>query len=99
MTWSLASGAGPPVVSIEDLSDAIAKLIFWCRVLSSQKRPPGDGSFVSLSDDYMRQSLRVYRLVLNLPLSGMSFCLVAIFLRVRTPPGTVMEKLRKVDWM
>ncbi|CAK5262653.1 unnamed protein product [Mycena citricolor] len=36
---------------------------------------------------------------LNLPLSGLAFILVMIFLRVKTPPGTVKEKLTKVDWM
>ncbi|CAK5276094.1 unnamed protein product [Mycena citricolor] len=36
---------------------------------------------------------------LNLPLSGLAFILVMIFLRVKTPPGTVKEKLAKVDWI
>ncbi|KAK0185168.1 MFS general substrate transporter [Armillaria mellea] len=35
---------------------------------------------------------------LNLPLTGMAFVLVLFFLNVRTPPGTVKEKLNKVDW-
>ncbi|KAK0421857.1 iron permease [Armillaria borealis] len=35
---------------------------------------------------------------LNLPLTGMAFILVLFFLNVRTPPGTVKEKLNKVDW-
>ncbi|CAK5275831.1 unnamed protein product [Mycena citricolor] len=37
--------------------------------------------------------------VLNLPLTGVTFALVAVFLRVRTPPGSVKEKLGKVDWI
>ncbi|KAI0327038.1 iron permease [Cubamyces sp. BRFM 1775] len=36
---------------------------------------------------------------LNLPLSGISFVLVAVFLRVRTPEGSMREKLRRVDWL
>ncbi|THH32210.1 hypothetical protein EUX98_g1991 [Antrodiella citrinella] len=35
---------------------------------------------------------------LNLPISGISFGLVLVFLRVRAPPGTLSEKLAKVDW-
>ncbi|CAL1715229.1 unnamed protein product [Somion occarium] len=35
---------------------------------------------------------------INLPLCGISFALVLFFLRVRTPPGTVFEKLSKIDW-
>ncbi|KAK0482589.1 major facilitator superfamily domain-containing protein [Armillaria novae-zelandiae] len=35
---------------------------------------------------------------LNLPLTGGAFILVLFFLNVRTPPGTVKEKLNKVDW-
>ncbi|KAJ7485019.1 iron permease [Mycena galericulata] len=36
---------------------------------------------------------------LNLPLSGIAFVLVSIFLRVRTPPGSMREKLARVDWI
>ncbi|EMD39201.1 hypothetical protein CERSUDRAFT_112880 [Gelatoporia subvermispora B] len=35
---------------------------------------------------------------LNLPLTGIAFFLVLFFLRVRTPPGSMREKLRRVDW-
>ncbi|KAH9902443.1 iron permease [Cubamyces lactineus] len=35
---------------------------------------------------------------LNLPLSGIAFTLVTLFLRVKTPPGTLLEKLSKIDW-
>ena len=34
---------------------------------------------------------------LNLPLSGVAFALVTLFLRVRTPPGTLKEKLARMD--
>ncbi|KAI0759699.1 iron permease [Trametes elegans] len=36
---------------------------------------------------------------LNLPLAGIGFVLVALFLRVRTPPGSLGEKLRRIDWL
>ncbi|KAH9933607.1 iron permease [Epithele typhae] len=36
---------------------------------------------------------------LNLPLAGVSFVLVAAFLRVRTPDGTIKEKLGRIDWI
>ncbi|EIW62181.1 iron permease [Trametes versicolor FP-101664 SS1] len=36
---------------------------------------------------------------LNLPLTGIAFALVSIFLRVRSPPGSVREKLARVDWI
>ncbi|KAM5536101.1 hypothetical protein V8D89_010200 [Ganoderma adspersum] len=34
---------------------------------------------------------------LNLPLTGIAFLLVLSFLRVRTPPGTVRSKLKRLD--
>ena len=34
---------------------------------------------------------------LNLPLTGIAFLLVLSFLRVRTPPGTVKSKLKRLD--
>ncbi|KAI9001454.1 iron permease [Trametes punicea] len=36
---------------------------------------------------------------LNLPLAGIAFTLVALFLNVRTPPGTLQEKLARIDWV
>ncbi|TDL19134.1 iron permease [Rickenella mellea] len=35
---------------------------------------------------------------LNLPLTAIAFVLVSIFLRVRTPEGTIREKLARIDW-
>ncbi|TCD64696.1 hypothetical protein EIP91_003770 [Steccherinum ochraceum] len=35
---------------------------------------------------------------LNLPLSGIAFALVLIFLNVRAPEGSISVKLRRVDW-
>ncbi|EIW60814.1 iron permease [Trametes versicolor FP-101664 SS1] len=34
---------------------------------------------------------------INLPLAGIAFALVAVFLRVRTPEGTIREKLGRLD--
>ncbi|KAI9063905.1 iron permease [Trametes sanguinea] len=36
---------------------------------------------------------------LNLPLSGVAFILVALFLHVRTPAGSLREKMSRVDWI
>ncbi|KAH9847848.1 MFS multidrug transporter [Lenzites betulinus] len=36
---------------------------------------------------------------INLPLAGAAFVLVAIFLRVRTPEGSLRSKLARVDWI
>ncbi|KAJ3512851.1 hypothetical protein NLJ89_g3284 [Agrocybe chaxingu] len=36
---------------------------------------------------------------LNLPLSGLAFFVVAIFLRLKRPEGEIREKLSKIDWM
>ncbi|OCH84114.1 Mfs1.1 protein [Obba rivulosa] len=53
--------------------------------------PPIGGSFAE------KASWR-WLFYLNLPLTGIAFVLVAVFLRVRTPPGSMKEKLRRVDW-
>ncbi|EIW57867.1 Mfs1.1 [Trametes versicolor FP-101664 SS1] len=36
---------------------------------------------------------------LNLPLAGIAFFLVALFLRVRTPTGSLRHKLARIDWL
>ncbi|KAH9847880.1 iron permease [Lenzites betulinus] len=36
---------------------------------------------------------------LNLPLAGIAFFLVTFFLRVRTPGGSLKEKLARIDWI
>ncbi|KAH8818714.1 iron permease [Flagelloscypha sp. PMI_526] len=36
---------------------------------------------------------------LNLPVSGIAMAFVFLFLRVRTPPGTIASKLALVDWV
>ncbi|KAM5544683.1 hypothetical protein V8D89_001581 [Ganoderma adspersum] len=36
---------------------------------------------------------------LNLPLAGVAFVLVAVFLRVKTPEGSMRDKLARVDWL
>ncbi|TFK80209.1 MFS general substrate transporter, partial [Polyporus arcularius HHB13444] len=35
---------------------------------------------------------------INLPLTGVAFTLVAVFLRVHTPGGAILTKLSRVDW-
>ena len=36
---------------------------------------------------------------LNLPISGLTVVLVLVLLKLPTPPGTINEKLAKMDWM
>lgn len=36
---------------------------------------------------------------LNLPIAGVAAALVAAFLRLKTPPGTLREKLARMDWI
>ncbi|KAH8828833.1 major facilitator superfamily domain-containing protein [Flagelloscypha sp. PMI_526] len=36
---------------------------------------------------------------LNLPIAGIAMAFVLVFLRVKTPPGTIMSKLAIVDWI
>ncbi len=64
------------------------------------RKPLGDGCFV-------RQRLMASFLLailtlssdMNLPLTGIAFGLVWIFLRVRTPEGSIKGKLARVDWL
>lgn len=36
---------------------------------------------------------------LNIPIAGLASILVLIFLNLRIPPGTIKEKLRRIDWI
>jgi len=54
--------------------------------------PPIGGSFAE------KASWR-WLFYLNLPLTGIAFGLVLLFLRVRSPEGSMKEKLRRVDWL
>ncbi|KAF7308181.1 Iron permease [Mycena chlorophos] len=56
--------------------------------------PPIGGALANVNDKAWR-----WLFWLNLPLCGISFVLVALFLHVRTPPGTLKSKLAQVDWI
>ena len=36
---------------------------------------------------------------LNIPICGVAGLIMILFLRLRTPPGTLKEKLRRIDWV
>ncbi|KAH9936930.1 iron permease [Amylocystis lapponica] len=36
---------------------------------------------------------------LNIPICGVAAVLIVLFLRTRTPPGTLLEKFQRVDWI
>ncbi|CAK5275820.1 unnamed protein product [Mycena citricolor] len=62
--------------------------------LASSIGPPIGGALASRGNKAWR-----WLFFLNLPLTGLAFLLVTIYLNVKTPPGTVKEKLAKVDWL
>ena len=35
---------------------------------------------------------------MNLPLTAIVIAIVALFMNLKTPPGTIREKLRRMDW-
>jgi MFS family permease len=47
--------------------------------------------------------LRVFRLIptqdLNIPIAGVAFVLLMVFLALPTPPGSIHDKFAKIDWM
>ncbi|KAJ7636318.1 iron permease [Roridomyces roridus] len=95
LVWCLASFIGPPIVRGEFIF--IYKLIL----------APGRCALVSRSQDMAVAILIPFACVLsfqldqvlNLPLCAIAFLLVALFLSVRTPTGSVRRKLAKVDWI
>ncbi|KAF7308132.1 MFS domain-containing protein [Mycena chlorophos] len=66
--------------------------VIWS--LASSIGPPIGGALANVNHKAWR-----WLFFLNLPLCGLSFFLVLFFLRVRSPPGSVREKLAQVDWI
>lgn len=64
-----------------------------------QKGLRGGGCFVSFVPRFVEAVLTITESDLNLPLTGIAFGLVLIFLQVRTPEGSMGEKLARVDWL
>jgi MFS family permease len=97
LTWSLASGIGPPIVCSSFLLPFYHLIwyIGWC------VRPKGilamDILLVFFYYDIVRK-LEPF-LDINLPLTAIAFVLVLFCLRVRTPSGSVRDKLLRIDWL
>jgi MFS family permease len=99
LTWAFASGIGPPIVCFSSLFSQCSVVLFTfvLRGACSPKKHPGDGYFVCLPFTSLFKTHPL--LDLNLPLTCIAFILVIFFLRVRTPEGSVREKLSSIDWM
>ena len=73
-----------------------------CREVPWHKKLPGVGFSVSHTqfELYLVQEPDIkFILDINLPLCAICFALVLFFLKVRTPPGSVKDKLSKIDWL
>lgn len=83
----------------KQFSNVQAFKLFAYREAPLLEKRLGDGCSVR------RNLLRKYTLIngilsdINLPLSGISFTLVLFFLRVRTPEGSIISKVKRVDWL
>ena len=85
----------------ESADDLSAFAAVWS--LASAVGPPIGGSIAEANWRWVRRLsthavLTAQIFYLNVPLSAVAFILMAIFLRVRTPAGSVRSKLARVDW-
>lgn len=97
LTWALACGVGPPLVSTPCLLEVMESIIMRCREVSSLAKPRGAGCSVRAAPSAAYAHAHALA-DLNLPLSGIALVLVWFFLRVRTPPGSMRSKLAQIDW-
>lgn len=98
LTFALASGIGPPVVSLYDIRpyDVITlsfREVHWRRKLL------GDGFSVSSFTSVHASMTHSVLPDLNLPLTGIAMTLVFFYLRVKIPPGSMRSKLARIDWL
>ena len=73
----------------------------WLEVLL-QSTASGDGCSVSdftLHIECKGCATNLLPTDLNLPVSGVAALLVIVFLNLRTPEGSLSEKLGRMDWM
>ena len=72
-----------------------------CREVPWRKKLRGVGFSVSHTQFELYLVLEADKNIpdINLPLCAICFALVLFFLKVRTPPGSVKDKLSKIDWL
>ena len=65
----------------------------------SQNAVNGDGYFVTTSFRKLAPHIDTFLVDLNLPLTGVAAILVLVYLKLRTPGGSLREKVSRMDWM
>ena len=104
LVWALAGAIGPTIVR------GPSERAWICLSLTVLVRSEGwlagsrcDLAMAVLYVSYLqllpRELIGMFSLDLNLPLAGIAFALVAVFLRVKIPEGSMRDKLARVDWV
>ena len=99
LTYAIASAIGPAIVSLFAVSRILPDYNVH-RVAHLPKERHGVGFSVGhTKSEHLVLEADIDILDINLPLCAICFALVLFFLKVRTPPGSVKDKLSKIDWL
>ena len=100
LTWAFAAAIGPVIVRPPSRFTLVLLIVDRAsREGRSPKRRLGDGFSVSFRRNLGAFGSSWVRTDLNLPLAGIAFFLVMVFLRVRTPGGSLREKITRIDFV
>lgn len=102
LTWAFASGIGPRIVCLSRAfyqCRLILKLFAGWRIRAK--------SIVAMAVLYVCSYMVLSRYDnsskpfedLNLPLSAISFVCITLFLTTKAPQGSVVAKLKRIDWL